>query len=171
MVGAGVLPYAIHKGTVYLLLGQERNVSGWEDRNKWADFGGGIEHGETVLDAAVREFQEETLGILFNSKKAARQWIEENTTSVEERPGYTMYIVRFPAYDKNMPKYYNNIYKFLEMSCSSKRSDYLSLGGCSKSLFEKRRIKWVALDSLYSMNLRPAFKETMKETMKKSKLM
>ena len=39
-MGAGVLPVSLYKGTLFLLLGQERK------NNLWADFGGGAHKGE-----------------------------------------------------------------------------------------------------------------------------
>ena len=40
-MGAGILPIALYKGTIYLLLGQERT-------NLWSDFGGSANKNEKV---------------------------------------------------------------------------------------------------------------------------
>lgn len=49
---AGVLPYTFHKGILLFLLGGESNG--------FSDFGGFAQDDETLLDAAVHEFSEET---------------------------------------------------------------------------------------------------------------
>jgi hypothetical protein len=51
MVGAGLLPAALHKGVVYLLFGRENELN---DTPGWADFGGGSKPNETPLDVARR---------------------------------------------------------------------------------------------------------------------
>ena len=56
---AGIVPYMIDKlGDTYILLGRD-NPS-----NKFADLGGTREAGETTLDAAIREFLEESRSVL-----------------------------------------------------------------------------------------------------------
>ena len=58
---AGVLPYTIHKDTIYFLLGRD-------SENKWSDFGGRVEpkdKGDYDVTAA-REFYEETLGSVYD---------------------------------------------------------------------------------------------------------
>jgi hypothetical protein len=42
MVGAGLLPAAVHKGVIYLLFGRENELN---DTPGWADFGGGSKQG------------------------------------------------------------------------------------------------------------------------------
>jgi hypothetical protein len=49
MVGAGLLPAAVHKGVIYLLFGRENELN---DTPGWADFGGGSKANETPLDVA-----------------------------------------------------------------------------------------------------------------------
>lgn len=61
---AGVLPYAVdEQGGVWVLLGQERHQPGWKDSLKWSLFSGRRVAGESTIEAAAREFEEETLGV------------------------------------------------------------------------------------------------------------
>lgn len=71
---AGIVCYSVEPKTqnIYVLLGQETcfyNLS--LDRGVWCDFGGKIDPGEDILDAAAREFSEESLCTikLFGSKQ------------------------------------------------------------------------------------------------------
>ena len=57
-MGAGVLPLALYKGTLFFLLGQERN------NNLWCDFGGSTIKGEKPFKTAIREGCEELNGFL-----------------------------------------------------------------------------------------------------------
>jgi 8-oxo-dGTP pyrophosphatase MutT (NUDIX family) len=64
-VGAGILPVARREdGKLCMLLGKERYVPRWKGSLKWSAFEGGRQSGESVEDAAAREFYEETAGTL-----------------------------------------------------------------------------------------------------------
>ena len=65
LCGAGVLPFRTARdGTVVFLLGQEAYAQGWSGSGKLSAFEGGNEGGETLVRNAVREFAEESLGVL-----------------------------------------------------------------------------------------------------------
>lgn len=59
----GVLPWSIDpKGSKWILLGRE---SDGPEQGKWSDFGGGVEPKDSsVLRAAFREMEEESMGLL-----------------------------------------------------------------------------------------------------------
>ena len=56
---AGIIPFSISEGITYLLLGFSK-----EKKAVWADLGGRVEPGETVLETALREFGEESRHVL-----------------------------------------------------------------------------------------------------------
>ena len=63
--GAGIIPLArAPSGEYHMLLGRERFLPSWKGSCRWSDFGGGRKQGETLLQTAVREFSEESLGIV-----------------------------------------------------------------------------------------------------------
>ena len=47
-MGAGILPVALFRGTIFILLGQERH------NDLWCDFGGSKENDEHPIQTAVR---------------------------------------------------------------------------------------------------------------------
>ena len=63
---AGILPTAIHKGKRYYLIGRE---SKFPESGLYADFGGHKDKGESILNTAIREGFEETIGIIGDKKK------------------------------------------------------------------------------------------------------
>ena len=65
-MGAGVIPLSHHPttGEVHLLLGRERWLSTWKGSCRWSGFEGARKESETVVAAAARECDEETLGVL-----------------------------------------------------------------------------------------------------------
>ena len=69
-MGAGILPIAIKDNQLYLLFGKENK---YNDTPGWADFGGGIESSENILDAAIREGWEESSGFLGDPKEMKKK--------------------------------------------------------------------------------------------------
>ena len=66
-IGAGVLPVArrASDGHVVLLLAKEHFVSSWRGSNKWSAFEGGRHASESIQATALREWLEESMGILY----------------------------------------------------------------------------------------------------------
>lgn len=65
LCGAGILPFRVKQdGTVAFLLGREAHSAGWAGSGKISAFEGGSNRQESEVDNAVREFVEESLGVL-----------------------------------------------------------------------------------------------------------
>lgn len=63
--GAGILPFRVAPdGSVHFLLGTEHTVRGWRGSGKISAFEGGHKPPESMVENAVREFVEESLGVL-----------------------------------------------------------------------------------------------------------
>ncbi len=56
---AGIIPFIIHNGITYILLGYSK-----EKNPAWADLGGRSEYNENTLQTALREFGEESRYVL-----------------------------------------------------------------------------------------------------------
>ncbi len=88
--GAGALLFTTIQGTHYVLLADHKH-----GRRGWASFGGRLEK-QSPIDAAAREVEEETKGIL------KREWVRsqlEKAKSHRERDGewhYTTYVLQIP---------------------------------------------------------------------------
>lgn len=64
--GAGILPVCRDpiNGEIYFLLGKERHIPHWKGSLRFSAFEGTRKKSETVIEAAVREFDEESMGVL-----------------------------------------------------------------------------------------------------------
>lgn len=129
-MGSGILFYAKHNGEIYFLMGKECK------NGKWSDFGGRRIGKEENLMTAVREGYEELSGFL-GSMIDLRKYI--NNTNVElVTDTYNTYLIRID-YDKNLPYYYNNNYRFIQDKLPH-------IVDKDNGLFEKAQIKWMTLN-------------------------
>ena len=137
MVGAGVLPVAIHDGCVYLLFGRENNLG---DTPGWSDFGGGAKRGESTLDTAAREGSEELNGML-GSRHYMKLLASKRVVATLKYATYTTFAFK-THYDARLEEYYRNNYKFLEKYLPAVKKD------SGNGLLEKSEIKWFTFDEL-----------------------
>ena len=137
MVGAGLLPAAVHKGTIYLLFGRENELN---DTPGWADFGGGSKRNETPLDVATREGSEELNGLL-GSQSALRKSAVRHKIAELKFHEYTTIVFK-TDYDEKLEEYYENNYRFFEkyLPGAKKNPD--------NGLLEKAEIKWFTFAEL-----------------------
>lgn len=137
-MGAGLLPIAINKGVIFLLLGRERYDK------KWSDFGGSTENKEKFYETAIREGQEELNGILGTGDKFKKTIDKNLLISVNNNNNYHSFLFK-SNYDKQLPYYFNNNNKFIEEKLkniiNNSHKDHTGL-------FEKDRIKWFSLNDI-----------------------
>lgn len=137
MVGAGLLPAAVHKGTIYLLFGRENELN---DTPGWADFGGGSKPNETPLDVATREGSEELNGLLGSQSHLKKVAVRNKIAELVFKT-YTTIVFK-TEYDEKLEDYYLNNYRFFEKY----------LPGAKKNphngLLEKAEIKWFTFAEL-----------------------
>jgi 8-oxo-dGTP pyrophosphatase MutT (NUDIX family) len=146
----GVLPYAEHQGQVWLLLGQELRVPGWSGSEKWSPFGGGVEPGETLEMAAVREGYEESMGLLgrpASMRTRGLHWSHEG--------GLTLLLPL--EYDRRLPQYFRRFFRYAQRCQQT----------CPEGWYEKTQIRWVALEHVDAMDLRPEFRRTLRSLRRK----
>ena len=137
MVGAGLLPATVHKGTIYLLFGRENELN---DTPGWADFGGGSKRNETPLDVATREGSEELNGLL-GSQSALKKIAVRHKIAELKFHEYTTIVFK-TDYDDKLEQYYENNYRFFEkyLPGAKKNPD--------NGLLEKAEIKWFTFAEL-----------------------
>jgi 8-oxo-dGTP pyrophosphatase MutT (NUDIX family) len=137
MVGAGLLPAAVHKGEIYLLFGRENELN---DTPGWADFGGGSKRNETPLDVAAREGSEELNGLLGSRSELKKVAVRHKIAELKFKT-YTTIVFK-TEYDDKLEEYYRNNYRFFEkyLPAAKKNPD--------NGLLEKAEIKWFSFADL-----------------------
>jgi hypothetical protein len=102
---AGVVPWALDdEGRVQILLGRERFVPSWRGSCRWSGFEGTRKADESIKETAVREFLEESLGVIMTKSEVTRVIYREQATlhivirMVSERSVryHSTYVVRIP---------------------------------------------------------------------------
>jgi 8-oxo-dGTP pyrophosphatase MutT (NUDIX family) len=140
MVGAGLLPAAVHNGVIYLLFGRENELN---DTPGWADFGGGSKPNETPLDIASREGSEELNGLL-GSKNELKKVAVRHKIAELKYDNYTTIVFK-TEYDEKLEDYYLNNYRFFEKYLPSAKKNP------DNGLLEKAEIQWVTFAQLRKM--------------------
>lgn len=151
--GAGILPFQKHTdGSIYFLLGQDKDGT-------WSDFGGRVDpKDKNTDDTAVREFYEETIGVVLEVDTArAMLKSSQHSVCVESKTlngsPYYMHLLRVPY--QNYREEFKKFYKFLKYIHSNDK--YL----------EKIDMRWISQDTLINATesdefilLRRVFKST-----------
>lgn len=153
MPGAGLLPVAIHKNTLYFLFGRENK---YNDTPGWSDFGGGMEKGETVIETNLREIEEETCGFITREEivNSINKYGTMTFSIKSNGRKYTTTIVKIP-YDENLPKYFNNNHSMIEK--------YNPKIIKTSVIFEKDKIKWVDLETISIEMFRPFYQNIVRK--------
>ena len=137
MVGAGLLPAAVHKGTIYLLFGRENELN---DTPGWADFGGGSKPNESALDVATREGSEELNGLLGSQSQLKKVAVRNKIAELVFKT-YTTIVFK-TEYDERLEDYYLNNYRFFEKYLPGAKNNP------HNGLLEKAEIKWFTFAEL-----------------------
>jgi 8-oxo-dGTP pyrophosphatase MutT (NUDIX family) len=142
LFAAGIIPYTIlENGQCYFLLGLE------ESNNKWSGFVGSSERGESVIETAFREFNEESAFVLdsFNeytlSKLLNTQPVIEKTST--SKTAY-LYFIKYPIFNLNI----NEIFQY-------NKSQFTK-----KEFHEKKELRWFSLDEIKKSNVLYRLKKT-----------
>tara|TARA_Y100000996_G_C22508157_1_gene637298 strand:- start:682 stop:1155 length:474 start_codon:yes stop_codon:yes gene_type:complete len=155
-MGAGILPFAFHKGDVYFLFSREHDKNSNNGRG-WSDFGGKKEGNEKYIETAAREGWEESSGFLGN-KTTVKNLVKQNYGYIDIG-GYRTYLVEIP-YSEKLPKKFRKDF----LAKKKSRPDLI----CKWGLFEKDMLKWVRADKLTTFypNFRRFYKKIVMELIK-----
>ncbi len=143
-MGGSILPTCLINGKLYFLFGKEKET---DENPGWADFGGGTEEGETMMNTAIREGSEELTGFLGSKeeiknmlKKRGYLALDHKSIYKNKKSTYRVHVFMLD-YDPFLPFYYNNNHTFLEKKLSKKLLE-------ESKIFEKVQIKWFSIDEI-----------------------
>jgi len=97
-VGSGILPISVDEnGVVYLLLAKEKFNPLWKEGHKWSGFEGGRKSSESITQTAIREYNEESLGVIK---------LQKNIAEIIKKKEYSMKLVVNIQQDKICSKFH-----------------------------------------------------------------
>lgn len=147
---AGILPYTVHEGSVFVLLGKDVRNS------LWSDFGGKSEvtDNNKIVATAMREFYEETCGIVLDFKSLRNRMAHVGKcvhSMTQNGRAYYMFPLEMPYVS-----YYRTTFR--------KLLGFMKHINMFKRKIEKTDIKWVSMNKLLEddSSLRPVFKATLR---------
>ena len=163
MYYASVLPFAIDPdGQVWLLLGQERHAAGRASSDRWSDFGGMSEPGETLKQAAARECFEESMG-LFGTRHQIEARLDDALAFAATGPkGGRQFLMSVP-FEQSLVEHFARFYHYARCAAALHAVTQADNTG---GLFEKQAIAWVRLSDVAELDrtgrlpLRFWFRET-----------
>ena len=154
-MGAGILPISFNGICTVFLLGREQN-------NQWSDFGGSSLHkNEQKINTAIREGYEELSGLL-GSKKQLENIVKNNHIDTHSSGRYTTYIFNID-YDERLPIYFNRNHLFVKNTTPD------IIVGKHNGLYEKKEINWFTAEEIYSLDIRPFYRDIIYTIIKNNK--
>lgn len=114
--GAGVLPVAVYNGEPHFLMSKEKYTMGWKDSNKYADFGGRRDSGESIRRCAARECYEESMGFMGSEDEIFKKLSKNHPDyicKVEHKNASITYFIKM-EYIKGIEKMFKNVIKYCE---------------------------------------------------------
>jgi hypothetical protein len=149
---ASITAVCNHKGKRFILVGRES--AGHDQKgNNWDTFGGGREVADkSPKDTAIREFDEETMGV-FGSVEFIRKNLLPVHVRIKDTKHY-IYLLELD-YDPVIVETYNRMLKRMQ-GCFSKKNikkgagevSLLYIPSCAVGLFEKTMIAWYPVDNI-----------------------
>jgi len=151
MYAAGVLPYTFYQNTLYFLVGKDIRD------NSWSDFGGKAEaEDKDTLDTAMREFYEETCGVVMDLKALKARFAGRSNrvmvSATQNGHPYYMYALQVP-FTPHLRSTYRKLLAFMRYRKLYKKN------------IEKTDMQWVCLDDLLirdRLTLRSVFASTVR---------
>lgn len=128
----GVLLYYLHDNRIYIVLGQDSGEG-------WNIFGGGPES-PNILSEAIREFEEETMGVFGNVNIS-------DSPSLNIRDAI-IYLVQLDFNPKDYITAYNNIRRTIDRECE-----------CTQTYLEMSELQMFDTSSISIDELRYPFSE------------
>jgi hypothetical protein len=148
--GAGIIPIAqSSSGEFFLLLGRERFLPQWKGSCRWSGFEGSRKINECLRDTAVREFTEESLGVVFDK-------IEHIQDVINKKEYWTRVVLRI-SNDKKAERYHTTYTVLVPLDndlvekFSKRRADIESLDRLSREM--ERAFPTFALMNGYEVEL------------------
>lgn len=149
---ASIVPICLLGGKRYILLGRETAGYSEKDHN-WDTFGGGREAvDKTPKDTAIREFDEETMGV-FGSVEFIRQNLIPVHAKIKSS-GHYIFILELD-YSPIIVETYNRVlakmkdcFRTKKINKGGREVSALYVPTCAVGMFEKTMLAWYPVDNV-----------------------
>jgi 8-oxo-dGTP pyrophosphatase MutT (NUDIX family) len=151
MVASAFLPAMIRDNKVHFLFAKEAND---DSAPGFSDFGGGVDPGEDIYKAGLREFSEETTGC-FGNEHAIKKMVERYGKVLPiVHNTYNIHIFLMD-YNPSIVYYFNNTQSFIHNHI--KNVELLR----STKIFEKVEMSWMTVEEMIHRRseFRPFYRE------------
>lgn len=129
-IGAGVIPICVDEfGKCKFLLAKERYNPTWKGSNRWSGFEGGRKTSEHILDTAIREFNEESLGAIICKQKLREiliknEFVIKLVVNIQQEKGsekyHVTYLFQVPFDESYIKKFNITRSKLSDIQCCGK---------------------------------------------------
>lgn len=135
------------------LLGREHPEIGWEDSNKWSDFGGRPHPMDNLLDNAAREAWEESMGLL-GSMEEIREAVKKSGKIVRiyAAPNVqtgVVFLMPIP-YQPDLPHLFARVYDYFKRCTVKSERGFDYIPSCLEGFYEKTEIQWFTARQLFN---------------------
>jgi hypothetical protein len=162
MVASAFLPAMIRGGKLHFLFAKEAND---DSAPGFSDFGGGVDPGEDIYDAGLREFAEESTGC-FGDKADVKKMVEKYGKVLPFlHDTYNIHIFKMD-YDPSVVSYFNNTHAFIHKHVR----DTAFLRGTK--IFEKVEMSWMTVPDMVRRRdeFRPFYREIVDKIVSRDEL-
>tara|TARA_Y100000591_G_C21837931_1_gene703729 strand:+ start:910 stop:1446 length:537 start_codon:yes stop_codon:yes gene_type:complete len=135
ILGAGIIPFSKINNELVFLLGKDYA------HNKWSDFGGKGNKGETKLEVALREGYEETNGMLGNENDIYNKIKKTNLPIIKTDDNRHSCYLLYIDYNKELPIYMMNNFNFIKKNIPN-------LVVHPNGYYEKSEVAWFSIEDL-----------------------
>jgi 8-oxo-dGTP pyrophosphatase MutT (NUDIX family) len=151
MVASAFLPTMIRNNKLYFLFAKEAND---DSAPGFSDFGGGVDPGEDIYKAGLREFSEETTGC-FGDEHAVKKMVEKYGKVLPITHNTYNIHVFLMDYNPDIISYFNNTQSFIHNHV--KNVEFLR----STKIFEKVEMSWMTVEEMMHRRgeFRPFYRE------------
>lgn len=163
MVASAFLPAMIRNKKLHFLFAKEAND---DSAPGFSDFGGGVDPGEDIYNAGLREFAEESTGC-FGDKDDVKKLVEKYGNVLPFLHNtYNIHIFRMD-YDPSVVSYFNNTHAFIHKHVR----DTTFLRGTK--IFEKVEMCWMTISDMKRRRdeFRPFYREIVDKIVSKDEVM
>jgi|UniRef100_A0A6C0IWR5 ADP-ribose pyrophosphatase YjhB (NUDIX family) len=144
ITSAGILPFAVLKKKVFFLLGKESFEPTYGESDRWSDFSGKLNEGETIERGASREFYEETAGCIMTlnetfEKLSNGDYMLHSDLHPRHSCSFRTYLVLIPY--KDYPAIFRRVKLFIQ---------YPDVHG-DTSVIEKSHVQWFTFEEVHDI--------------------